>query len=476
MVHAGTAYRFDRGESAPPPPMDEASWVRWDDAKREARAHVGRFGAYPLYFGQGAQGMVLGSSVLDVARAMGRPSRLSPTAVARALCGLEEGEPSLVEGIAALLPHRIYRIGAGGVLEVSEHSAGGGNPPEEDVDVALERALHEALRRRAEGGTITLALSGGLDSSLLAVFAVECGYEVRGLSLRGDGEDADLVAARRLAQTLGLRLEEIAAGDAALVERLPSTVIRAESLIWNGRAAAKDLLVEAAGGLGAATMLSGVGADEAFMGHPHAAWASDGLAPLWFQRMVEDHELASTVLDPSLVPERPRHGEQTEGEALLQAREHQLRATLPFSTLVPECRPAAAWGVDVRLPFLDVDVITAARSLGPEALVREGLGKLVLRTLGSKRLPRSIWEGKKRPVLARVVAPAAREGWAELHRCWLGRISLERMPYVNASALAHHMKAFASTRDPVELARLDRLLMRLTSASILAMELRAACR
>ena len=57
---------------------------------------------------------------------------------------------------------------------------------------------------------IYVALSGGVDSAAAAILLKDCGYEVRGVTLRlnpGNLADGDIADAQKVADTLGIPLE-----------------------------------------------------------------------------------------------------------------------------------------------------------------------------------------------------------------------------------------------------------------------------
>ena len=68
---------------------------------------------------------------------------------------------------------------------------------------------------------------------------------------------------------------------------------------------------------------------------------------------------------------------------------------LPDDILVKVDRASMAFGLEVRVPFLDVRVLEAAWRLSPTAKLARGRGKLPLRALLGRRLPPELFEGPK---------------------------------------------------------------------------------
>lgn len=127
----------------------------------------------------------------------------------------------------------------------------------------LERALSQALRRLPAGEPAAVALSGGIDSWVLALLLRKLGYAVRGVSLASGVAgycEWDRVAA--LADMFEVPVEPIAAEpfEAALPRFLAVTA----TPIYNLHPVSKLLLAEGAARLGYSRLVGGDGADQVF--------------------------------------------------------------------------------------------------------------------------------------------------------------------------------------------------------------------
>lgn len=425
------------------------------------------FGQSTLYFAEAQGGVLTDSSALGLLARAGLPRRLDPTSVALALCGALPPERSLFHGVGRVPPGHRLVLGSGAPrFERGAPTPGPGSESDREraADTVL-RLLRQAVVKHAPGASC--ALSGGLDSSALIALAVESNYRPRALTLVTDyGDAGDLDRSRVLARAYRLEHVEICVREEDLPEHATSTFLACEDLLWNGAAVARHLFFREARRIGATALLSGVGADEVFCGHPEGLLARSRV-------LREERSIALDVLTveaATTISARLRGGPETGGD-LAAAWRDSLERVLPDSTLPPECRTARAEGVDIRLPYLDDDLAGAVTGLPLAWLASGNRGKLLLREALVGLLPDDVRLAPKVPQLAPGGGghPRARSHWWSFYATWLAPERLSALGCVDPNRVRTYLDEWTRTESPGRRQALDAVLMRLASASVLAL-------
>ena len=233
-----------------------------------------------------------------------------------------------------------------GVITCRGEVVGEVNP---DLPVlGLEEAIRTAVRLRADEGVV--ALSGGIDSALIASLA---GLPCVTVGLAGS---RDLKKGSAAARALGLPWEgvTISPGDVeAALPRVISAIPRATAL---DAAIATGLFFVArwAGEKGHRRILVGQGADELFAGYARYRTTTD-----LTQMLARD---------------------------FASLRDQALR----------DQAVARIHGTCFSLPYLDLRVVRAARSMPTDSLVSAGTGKVPLREVAARILPPDIASAPKK--------------------------------------------------------------------------------
>jgi asparagine synthase (glutamine-hydrolysing) len=430
------------------------------------------FGERPLYYVEAAGGVRTATSVWKLARDAGIAAVLDPVSLAAALCGTLPRGRSLFRGIGLVPPAHALLAGPDGVT-----TAPYWEPPlaprEEDTTAAdaardeLLRRLRLAVEKLRPRPRAVCALSGGLDSAALLALLAEGGAAVRAWSLADDfAEDGELDHARDLARSLGAehRLAEVAEDE--LPERTPDAVCACEALLWNGRAVARHRFYQAIGAGGDTAVVSGVGADEVLLGHPAGLRGFE-------ERAEAERALVIALVHPAAaarLPERPAFAAPAGVDPLVWRQHVVIRDVLPDSTLPPECRAAAAEGVEVRLPYLDREVAEHCLRLPLRLRVRGETGKVLLREAMRGRLPEEIRTAPKRARLAPGGGRGARarERWLAFYGHWLSPARVRDLGVVEparVTALLDRHRGGDSSEQAHAVR--DAVLMRLASAAVL---------
>lgn len=229
----------------------------------------------------------------------------------------------------------------------------------EESDSALIDALEIAVRRRLMADVpVGVFLSGGLDSSMIAALAARARPGIASFAV-GTEESDDLAAAREVATLLGtthfeivIRRDEVARDIATILHHLESydvdLVLSAIPTFYLSRFASKRVKV----------VLSGEGADELFAGYDYLAAYRD----------------APELLDREL---------------------RRLVARMSSINLQRVDRMTMAFGLEARVPFLDLDVVRHAFHVRGGKKIDEKQTKIALRRAASLILPREITERPK---------------------------------------------------------------------------------
>ena len=258
-------------------------------------------------------------------------------------------------------------------------------------ELSLNDAVLEAVRLRVEAasdGNAVVTLSGGVDSTLIAVLA---GLPCIAVGMEGSH---DLTAAVSAADRLGLTLQARTITEDDLIDALPGL------LRVIPRRAPMDIEIgltgyfvgQAAWNAGADRILTGQAADELFGGYARYGRRTDLRA-----------ELTKDFL--GLAAQRER-----------------------------DAAAAAVSGVWYSMPYMDERVVTASRKFGDEELVAGDLRKIALRKVAEKYLPVDLaWKAKKAMQYGSGISAAlrkiAKKKWVFRYRRICGAGSFRRRSF-----------------------------------------------
>jgi asparagine synthase (glutamine-hydrolysing) len=333
--------------------------------------------------------------------------------------------------------------------DIAEVAAAAAEDPPPDLRHVVEDSVSAHL---VSDAPVSAFLSGGLDSSIVTVLAKRHDPSIDAYTIRFRREDQlfeampdDARYARRVAGQFGIALHEIEiAPDVA--DLLPRMVDVLDEPTGDPAAINTLLICESARAAGVKVLLSGMGADELFGGYrKHAACVmasryqrvprlvrrgvvepavdrlpvtvgSHGVRPVrWAKRFLTFAELpeeaafrrsytlygtdeALDVISPDLkeclADVVHEHREVYADTALLDHVNRMCladaRLFLPGLNLAYTDRASMAASTEVRVPFVDVDVVRAAFGVRGSAKVRGRHGKLALKAAAEEWLPREI--------------------------------------------------------------------------------------
>jgi asparagine synthase (glutamine-hydrolysing) len=299
---------------------------------------------------------------------------------------------------------------------------------------------------------VSTFLSGGLDSSIVTVLAQRSNPAIDAYTITFRAEDQRLEAmpddahfARMVAAQHGIGLHEIQIAP-DIVDLLPRMVEVLDEPIGDPAAINTYLICDAARRAGVKVLLSGMGADELFGGYRKhyacllaaryrrlpaglrshvvrpvvdrlpVAVAGRGLrTPRWAKRFLSFAELGeepafrrsytlydeadlTALLDPDLAPQVQaviqEHADVYEDTTLPDHVSRMCladtRMFLPGLNLAYTDRASMAASTEVRVPFVDVEVVKAAFSLPGSAKIAGRQAKAALKAAAEPWLPREI--------------------------------------------------------------------------------------
>ncbi len=136
--------------------------------------------------------------------------------------------------------------------------------PAARAEVRPLRALLEGACARLPAGRVALALSGGVDSAVLAALLAERAVLYTLAPRFPDyGEEAEASA---MARRLGAELRRVPVDEGDFVEALPHVIRACERPLYNLHPVSRHLLARAARADGFGVLVTGDGADEVFRG------------------------------------------------------------------------------------------------------------------------------------------------------------------------------------------------------------------
>ncbi len=232
----------------------------------------------------------------------------------------------------------------------------------------LHRLLLQSIEQRVQGrGRVAVAFSGGLDSSIVAFLAKQTGIEVDLISVGLRGEE-EIVFAKKISEMMDLPLSERISTPSDIEQVLPVILWLIEEpdvmktsiaipLFWATETAAKsDFKI----------LLTGQGSDELFGG---------------YRRYLSQYAKSLGDLEQTLY------------------QDIKLAYEVNFERDNKIC---ASQGVELRLPFVDQNLVSFCLSLPASMKIgfpTDPLRKIILRKLAKKiGLPRDVYERPKKAI------------------------------------------------------------------------------
>jgi asparagine synthase (glutamine-hydrolysing) len=396
----------------------------WDRGRRRLVVARDRTGIKPLFYYTRGGSLAFASELKPLLFVPGLERRVNRRALRSALRYASNIEDeSMLESVFKLPPGH-FLVWQDGRTEVGPFWNHPDAAPENWDEEQLTGEVRNRLRLAVESHMISdaplgAALSGGLDSSgIVAFMAKRTVSGVETFTVGHGNDDPDLLNARVVAEHCRTNHHEIMVSAGNVADLLPAVVWHLEEPLGqmesvqmhlNYREAAKFVKV----------LLIGEGADECFAGYarykllqpglPAAAALRQALYERVYMYADEPPRSAaarlaaralwgtparSPLADP--VPRAPMPKLDGGEYALERALNHDQRTYLHHLSLKRADALGMAHSMELRVPFMDRQIVEFASRIPARFLIRHGMEKYVLRRALAPLLPKEIvWRRKR---------------------------------------------------------------------------------
>ncbi len=381
------------------------AFALWDSARKKLFLANDAAGIKPVHYAF-LDGKLVFASEAKAVLAAGVPAELDKGALASLMDNLfVTGHRTLFNGIRLLPPGSILeadaRTGQTHMRRHFELKINPRNKTQEAVLAELDGVLSASVPETLQSDVpVALALSGGLDSSLLAAYALQKRPDLRTLTV-GFGTDADEFRyGQKMAEHLNAKHAELHLNFADGQEHLPDLVWHLEQPPARTAVLPTYLMAKAVRRY-ATVLLLGEGGDELFAGYErHYAFEkkpflqnAGALRETYFKT---GHEKYADTKVGNAMPVDARSYDAGPSEAVNSALAYDFAGQLPGVQLLRVDRMTMAASVEARVPFLNRSVIEAAFRIPSAFKVQKGSGKAILKKLAERKgLPMEIIHRKK---------------------------------------------------------------------------------
>ena len=421
------------------------AFVIWD--RHEERAVLARdpFGIKPLYLAERDGALFFASEARALLAAEAVPRRLSRDGIATYLARGAVREPgSVVEGVRSLPAGTVLevRVDQSGVASVSTPREYGPSPLEPATSLERDPARAAALVRAALRDSVAhhlvsdvpvgVFLSGGIDSSLVAALAAESAAEpIETFTISFDEPEFDETGpAGAVARRFGTRHHVIPLSGEEMLASLPFAFAAMDQPSMDGLNT--YAVSRAVRRRGLKVVLSGLGGDELFAGYPSFRRARS-LAALWSPSAplrlllsaaasraggIGAEKLAMLLRGRSpafaayaasralfgregvralagIPPERDLRRPPDGLTTLQQVSWLELTGYMRDTLLRDSDVFSMAHGLELRVPFVDLEVARASVSVDDATKLHGGGSKPLLVAAVADLLPREVWDRPK---------------------------------------------------------------------------------
>lgn len=397
----------------------------WDQREQSLFLARDRFGIKPLYFARDAQHLRFASNVQALLAGGGIDPALDPIALHHffTLHTVVPAPRTVLANVRKLSPATTLHITAAGKTSERTYWTLDATRPatplrEDDWLDATHATLRRALERRrlAADVPVGILLSGGLDSSLLVGLLADHVRDLQTFSIgfeaaegtQGigpDGEKADeFEYSDLIAQHFGTRHHKIRIPNSEVLTRLPEAVAAMAEPAMSHDVIAFYLLSERVS-RSMKVVLAGQGADEVFGGY---FWyprmdAESGPPVERFRRHYFDRDHAEyleMMSPPWHVPDVTTElvarelGKPRADTFLDQVWRFDATTLIVEDPVKRVDNMPMAWGLEVRVPFLDHELVELAARMPPALKLREN-GKYPLKAVARRLLPAAVIDRPK---------------------------------------------------------------------------------
>ena len=394
----------------------------WDTRSASLFLARDRFGIKPLYLTQDSGRLRFASSLPALLAGGGVDTRLDPVALHHhfMLHTVVPAPRTVLSGVRKLPPASTMRVHMDGRITQAMYWTLSAKRPEQAVSeaewlAATRAVLVRALDRHrlAADVPVGILLSGGLDSSLLVglladhvddLLTFSIGFEgIEGISVGAEKAD-EFEYSNLIAEQFKTRHHQILIPNSEVLARLPEAVAAMTEPMMSHDVIAFYLLSERVS-KEVKVVLAGQGADEVFGGYfwyplmdaetgtaverfsrhyfdrDHAEYL-DMIAPAWHVPDVTTELVARELAKPQATT------------FLDEVWRFDATALIVDDPVKRVDNMPMAWGLEVRVPFLDHELVELAARMPPELKLKEG-GKYPLKAISRGVIPDAVIDRPK---------------------------------------------------------------------------------
>ena len=391
----------------------------WDQRSGQLFLARDRFGVKPLYLNQTGQRLRFASSLPALLAGGGVDTTLDAVALHHhfTLHTVVPAPRTVLQGVRKLAPASTLRLDPDGTATQQVYWTLDATRPEKSLSEAewlaatrAQLALSVKRRLLAADVPVGVLLSGGLDSSLLVGLLATQVPDLRTFSIgfedvgAGSEKADEFEYSDQIAQHFHTRHHQFSIPNHEVMQRLPEAVAQMTEPMVSHDVIAFYLLAERVS-KEVKVVMSGQGADEVFGGYfwypkMDAAQGSplERFSRHYFDR---DHTEYLQMIAPAF-----QVGDVT--SALIADELSKPQADtfldqvwrLDATTLIVDDpvkrvdNMPMAWGLEVRVPFLDHELVELAAHMPPELKLKEG-GKFALKAISRGLIPDSVIDRPK---------------------------------------------------------------------------------
>ena len=391
----------------------------WDQRSNQLFLARDRFGIKPLYLNQTRQRLRFASSLPALLVGGGVDTALDAVALHHhfTLHTVVPAPRTVLKGVRKLPPAATLRIDPDGSVTEQVYWTLDATRPEKPLSVAewldaTREQLVQSVKRRllAADVPVGVLLSGGLDSSLLVGLLADEVPDLRTFSigfedLGAGAEKADeFEFSDQIAAHFNTRHHKYSISNSEVMARLPEAIAQMTEPMVSHDVIAFYLLAERVS-KDVKVVMSGQGADEVFGGYfwyPNMDAAKGTPLERFSQHYFDrDHAEYLQMITPAF-----QVGDVTSAliaEALDQPQADEFLDQvwrLDATTLIVDDpvkrvdNMPMAWGLEVRTPFLDHELVQLAARMPPALKLKEG-GKFPLKAISRGLIPDSVIDRPK---------------------------------------------------------------------------------
>jgi asparagine synthase (glutamine-hydrolysing) len=391
----------------------------WDQRSSELFLARDRFGIKPLYLTQTSHRLRFASSLPALLAGGGVDTTLDAVALHHhfTLHSVVPAPRTVLKGVRKLAPASTMRLDPDGTVTEQIYWTLDAIRPEKPLSEsqwleATREQLTQSVKRRllAADVPVGVLLSGGLDSSLLVGLLADQVPDLRTFSigfenLGGGAERADeFEYSDQIAQHFHTRHRQFSIPNQEVMQRLPEAIAQMTEPMVSHDVIAFYLLAERVS-KEVKVVMSGQGADEVFGGYfwyPKMDVATGSPLEKFSQNYFDrDHAEYLQMITPAFQVSDVTSAliaselDKPQADTFLDQVWRLDATTLIVDDPVKRVdNMPMAWGLEVRTPFLDHELVQMAAHMPPELKLKEG-GKFPLKAISRGLIPDSVIDRPK---------------------------------------------------------------------------------